>query len=365
MRPTWCEVDLDAVGANLEALGRRVPNAAICAVVKADAYGHGAVPVAAAALNAGASRLAVALVEEGVELRHAGVTAPVLLLSETRGSLVEARRSDLTPTLYTPDGIAEAAAAARLDGAVWDVELVVDTGMRRIGAEPAAAGHLVDAIDTDPGLRLTGVWTHCAVADEPDNAFTDEQFARFDSISESLGERDLRRHCANSAVTIQHPGSAGDMVRCGIAMYGIDPSPELAGLVELRPALSLKSQVAFVKRIGAGEGVGYGHRWRAPTERLIATVPIGYADGIRRDLGLRGGEVLVGGRRRPIVGVVTMDQLMVDLDQDDSVAAGDDVVLIGRQGGESVSAAEVAARLDTIPYEVVCAISPRVPRRYV
>ncbi len=154
-------------------------------------------------------------------------------------------------------------------------------------------------------------------------------------------------------------------MRCGIAVYGIAPSPALDDAVELRPALSLHSQVSFVKRIGAGEGVGYGLRWRAETDRVIATVPIGYADGIRRDLGLRGGQVLVGGRRRPIVGVVTMDQLMIDLDQDDDVTIGEPVVLIGPQGDDEITAAEIAERLDTIPYEVVCAISPRVPRRYV
>ena len=365
MRPTWCEVDLGAVRQNLATLARQVPDAELCAVVKAGAYGHGAVPVAATAVNAGASQLAVALVEEGIELRHAGITNPILLLSEARGSLVEALRNDLTPTLYTEAGVAEASSAAAVDGDAWDVELLVDTGMRRVGAEPADGPPLAGAIEAEANLRLSGVWTHCAVADEPGNPFTDEQFARFRSVLETIGVDGLRSHCGNSAVTIGHSDEAGDMVRCGIAMYGIDPSPELAGSVELRPALSLHSQVSFVKRINAGEGVGYGHRWRAPTDRLIATVPIGYADGIRRDLGLRGGQVVIGGRRRPIVGVVTMDQLMVDLDQDATVVVGDDVTLIGNQGDESISAAEIAGILDTIPYEVVCAISPRVPRRYV
>ena len=365
MRPTWCEVDLGAVRHNLAVLRGQAGGAEICAVVKADGYGHGAVPIAATAVTAGASQLAVALVEEGVELRHAGIDGPILVLSEPRGSLVEALRNGLTPTLYTDAGIAEAGAAAAADGVVWNVEVLVDTGMRRVGAEPADAPGLVAEVQGHPNLALSGVWTHCAVADEPGNAFTAEQTARFRSVLRSAGTDGVRRHFGNSAVAIAHPAEGADMVRCGIALYGIDPSPELAGMANLHPALSLHSEVGFVKRIAAGEGVGYGHRWWAPTSRLIATIPIGYADGVRRDLGLRGGQVLIGGKRRRIVGVVTMDQLMVDLDQDDGVAVGDDVVLIGSQGTEMISAAEIAATLETIPYEVICAISLRVPRRYV
>lgn len=365
MRPTWCEIDLAAVHHNIEVVRERVPGAELCAVVKADAYGHGAVAVAAAAESSGVSQLAVALVEEGIELRHAGITAPILLLSETRGSLSDALRNGLTPTLYTRAGIAEAAAAAAADGVEWDVELLVDTGMRRVGAEPDEAAALVAAVAEHENLRLSGVWTHCAVADEPDSPFTGQQFDRFESMLDGLNGVEARRHCGNSAVAIEHSARAGDMVRCGIAVYGIAPSPALDGAVELRPALSLHSEISFVKRIGAGEGVGYGLRWRAETDRVIATVPIGYADGIRRDLGLRGGQVLVGGHRRPIVGVVTMDQLMIDLDQDDTVAIGEPVVLIGPQGDDEITAAEIAERLDTIAYEIVCAISPRVPRRYV
>jgi alanine racemase len=362
MRPTWCEIDLSAIRDNIASLRERI-DGDVCAVVKADAYGHGAVPVAAAAVDAGASQLAVALVEEGIELRHAGLTAPILVLSEPRGSLVDAVRHQLTPTLYTVAGIEEAAEAARDAGVILGVELLVDTGMRRVGAEPGRIGELADLIGRREHLRLDAAWTHCAVADEPENPFTSRQFERFDDVLGELGP--IRRHCGNSAVAIAHPAHAHDLVRCGIAIYGIDPSPELAGSIELRPALRLRSEVGFVKRIRAGEGVGYGLRWHAPSDRFIATIPIGYADGVRRDLGLRGGEVLIGGRRRPIVGVVTMDQLMVDLDQDASVATGDAVVLIGRQGDETITAADVAGWLDTIPYEVVCAVSPRVPRRYV
>ncbi len=334
-------------------------------MVKADGYGHGAVPVALAVVNAGASNLAVALVEEGVELRQAGIEVPILVLSEARGSMIEAVRAGLTPTLYTETGVAEAEAAAATSGQTIEVELLVDTGMRRVGAEPHELAGLVTAIQASSHLRLGGIWSHCAVADEPDHPFTDRQFERFASVWADVGGEGIRRHVGNSAVALDHTDQAFDMVRCGISVYGIPPAPMLSDRLDLEPALSLRSEVSFVKRVRAGEGVSYGHHWHAPSDRWIATVPIGYADGVRRELGLRTGDVLIGGRRRPIVGVVTMDQLMVDLDQDDSVAAGDEVVLIGRQGDEQITATDIAERLGTIAYEVVCAIGPRVPRRYV
>ena len=209
-------------------------------------------------------------------------------------------------------------------------------------------------------LELAAIWTHCPVADEPANPFTDSQLERFDAVTLGPG---IQTHVANSATAITRPDRAAMMVRCGISIYGIDPDPALAGAMALRPAMTLRSQVTFVKPIDAGESVGDGHRWTAERSSTIATVPIGYADGVRRDLGLRGGEVLIGGKRWPIVGVVTMDQLMVDVTGGE-ITVGDEVVLIGTQGADEITANEVAERLDTIGYEVVCAVSPRVPRVY-
>lgn len=368
MRPTWCEIDLSAIRQNIDALRNVAPDAAFCAVVKANAYGHGAIRVAEVAVEAGANSLAVALVEEGVELREAGVVAPILLLSEPAPSAMsQVVSADLTPTLYTEEGVEAAATAAAVNASELTVEVCVDTGMRRVGVEPADATEFVDRIRAHPNLRFGGVWSHCAVADEPGNTFTQVQSERFEEVVSAIRgdvDEDVVIHLANSAVTLAHADQAREMVRCGIAMYGIDPSPELTGLADLRPALGLYSSVSFVKRVGAGEGVAYGHTWVAPSDRWLATVPIGYADGVRRDLGHRGGHVLIGGVRRPIVGVVTMDQLVVDLGDDASVSVGDPVVLIGSQGAETISAQEIADCLGTIPYEVLCAINPRVRREY-
>jgi alanine racemase len=367
MRPTWALVDLDAITRNVERLAALVAPAALCVVVKADGYGHGAVAVSEAAVRGGASWLAVALVEEGVVLREGGIDAPVLLLSEPRpAEMVSARAADLRPALYTPAGIAAAAAAAEGVGrAPWPVQLKVDTGMRRVGADPGDAVALAARIAAEPALRLEAVFTHCAVADEPEDPFTGAQLDAFDCVVDALragGHRDLLVHAANSAVGIAHARGRYDLVRAGIAAYGIAPSAQLRGAVPLCPALTLRSEVTHVRRVEAGEGVSYGRRWRAPRATWIATVPIGYADGVRRDLGLHGGQVLVRGRRLPIVGVVTMDQLMVDCG-DEPVEVGDEVVLIGTQGDERITADEVAERLGTIGYEVVCAIGARVPRR--
>ena len=362
MRKTACEVDLSAIGANVAALIEHVAPTPVCAVVKADGYGHGAVPVAQAALEAGASWLAVALVEEGVELREAGIDAPVLVLSEAdRSSVRELVRYRLRPTVYTEAGIhdLELAVLAEDRAPGVRVHLGVDTGMRRVGAEPARVEGLVDRITTSGLFELEAVWTHCPVADDPDNPFTDAQLRRFDGLDVALPT-----HVANSATALTRPDRSASMVRCGITIYGIDPDPAVTGIVPLRPAMTLRSAVSFVKPIEAGESVAYGHRWTAARPSIIATVPIGYADGVRRDLGLRGGEVLIGGQRWPIVGVVTMDQLMVDV-TGGSVAVGDEVVLIGAQGDQRITATDVAERLGTIGYEVVCAVSKRVPRTYV
>lgn len=366
MRAARAEVDLSAVAQNVRTLAAMVHPAEICAVVKADGYGHGAIAVSEAALAAGASWLGVALVEEGAVLRKAGIDAPILLLSQPRVQDVAIGvQYDLRLTTYTTEGI-DALAAAGRSGATVRAHLKVDTGMNRVGARPSDALRLAKEIARLDTVQLEAVYTHCAVADEPANSFTDTQLDRFDEVLAELDAAGLRppmTHAANSAAAIAHPRSRFDMVRVGIGVYGITPAPELAGRVDLRPAMALAAEVSMVKRVGAGEGVSYGLRHHFAEDTNVATVPIGYADGVPRVLALRGGEVLVGGVRRRMVGVVTMDQLMVDVGDAD-VAVGDEVVLIGRQGDEEILADEWAARMDTIAYEVVCGIGPRVPRHY-
>jgi alanine racemase len=368
VRSAWADVHLDAIAANVEAVARVAAPARVCAVVKADAYGHGAVPVARAVLDAGASWLAVALADEGETLRDAGIDAPILLLSEpSAGEIDLAVACDLRLTVGSEAGAAAAVAAAEARTDPVPIHLKVDTGMHRVGVAPSDAVAMARTIASAANLRLEGLWTHCAVADEPDRPETMEQLARFCAVVEALDAEGLRPpmlHAANSAATLAFPGLRFDMVRAGIALYGIAPGPDAAGLVPLRPALSLRARVSAVRHVRAGDGVSYGHRWHAPADTVIATVPIGYADGVRRNLGLAGGTVLIAGHRRPIVGVVTMDQLMVDCGPDGDVGVGDDVVLIGEQGRERVTAEEWAGLLDTIGYEIVCGIGARIERRY-
>jgi alanine racemase len=367
MRATRAEIDLGAIAHNVTLLAELAAPAQLCAVVKADGYGHGAIAVSEAALGAGASWLGVALVEEGAVLRKAGIDVPILLLSQPRSSDLEAAvRYGLRTTVYTREGIEGLASAAERLGVRAVTHLKVDTGMNRVGASPSDVVGLAKEIARYPMLELEAVWTHCAVADEPGHPFTDEQLDRFERVVAELDASGLRPgmlHAANSAATIDHPRARFDLVRTGIALYGIAPSAALAGKLDLRPAMSLVSEVSMVKRVQAGEGVSYGLTHRFTRDTNVATVPIGYADGVPRRLGSVGGWVLIGGRRRPIVGVVTMDQLMVDCG-DDQVVVGDEVVLIGEQGGERVTAEDWAGPLDTIAYEIVCGIGPRVQRHY-
>ncbi|HEX2062786.1 MAG TPA: alanine racemase [Acidimicrobiales bacterium] len=368
-RRAWAEVDLDAVRHNTSVLAELASPAALCVVVKADAYGHGMVQVARAALEAGATWLAVAVVEEGAALRQVGIAAPVLLLSEPPPeAMAAAVAARLTPTVYTRRGVEAAAAAAGRGRAPVSVHLKVDTGMHRAGADLDDAVEVARAVDRARGLRLEGLWTHLAVADDPgQDAYTAGQLERFEEARDRLAAAGLQPpllHAANSAGAIAHPASRYDMVRCGIAVYGHPPSPALAGRADLRAALSLKAEVALVRQLPAGERISYGRRYEVGRPSTVATVPLGYADGVPRRLSSVGGSVLVGGRRRPLAGTVTMDQIMVDCGDDRSVAIGDEVVLIGRQGDAEVPAEEWAERLDTISYEILCGIGPRVARVY-
>ncbi|MGH9276335.1 MAG: alanine racemase [Acidimicrobiales bacterium] len=368
MARAWAEVSLDAVRANVTELRRIAAPAEVCAVVKADGYGHGAVPVARAALEAGATWLAVAQVPEAAPVRDLGITAPILLLSQPRpDELVDAIALDLDITVYSPGMVDRIGAAAADVHRVVPVHLKVDTGMRRVGVEPAAALAVAKSIAAHPSLTLASVWTHCPVADDPDATFTTAQLARYDAVLAQLGAAGIDvplRHAANSAAAIAHPAARYDLVRCGIAVYGIPPAPALDGMAALEPVVRLATEVAFVKEVAAGEGVSYGLRHRLDRDTVVATLPIGYADGVSRQLGLDGQEVLIGGHRHPMVGAVTMDQVMVDVGPGSAVRPGDEAVLLGAQGDERITPDEWAARLGTISYEVVCAMGARVERRY-
>ena len=370
-RWAWAEIDLAALRHNVVELCRIAAPAELWAVVKADAYGHGAPAIARAALAAGARGLAVALVEEGVALRNDGVAGPILVLSEQPPEQVpDLVAADLTPTVYTS---AYAAAVSACAPARFPVHVKVDTGMQRVGVPDADAGKFVSTLaEAAPNLTVPGVFTHLACADDPTHPATVEQLDRFGAVLAELDRLGLRPplvHAANSAGLLAWPGAHHSLVRAGIALYGISPSHPLDGPASvLRPVMSLKARVAAVKRVGPGSRISYGwrHQFTAPT--TVATVPLGYADGVPRRMGTlpdrSGADVLVGGQACPIVGAVTMDQLMVDVGEQ-PVAVGDEVVLLGCQGSGSISAADWADRLGVIPYEVVCAISKRVARHIV
>ncbi len=368
MRPTWADIDLNAIEHNVNELRELVSPALFCAVVKADAYGHGAIPVARAAVEAGADWLAVALVEEGKELREAGLEIPILVLSEPRPSeMVEVVDCGLVPTVYSGAGISAASAAASATNMVLDVHLKVDTGMRRVGVEPSFAVASAQSIIERPSLSLDGIWTHCAVADEQNNPFSNHQLQIFDKVLTEYEEAGISvrvRHAANSALSVNNPEGRYDMVRCGIAIYGIPPYRNEFPPIPLKPAMSLRSEVSFVKDIEKGQRVSYGLTWKASVDTRIATVPMGYADGLRRNSGHLGGQVIIQGEKLPIVGNITMDQFLVDCGES-NVQPGDEVVLIGSQNGRKITAEDWAEYLGTIPYEIICGIESRIPRRYL
>jgi alanine racemase len=338
-------VDLGAIERNCA----RLPSP-LCAVVKADAYGHGLGPVARAALRGGASWLAVATADEARELREEGADGPILVMGAlTPDELHTAGEADADIVAWT-DEVAQAA---------HRVHVKLDTGMGRLGTK-----------DREKALRLAarpnvvGLMTHFATADERGDALFGEQLQAFRAFVEAVGRDDVVAHAANSAASLRDPASHFDMVRCGIAVYGMDPfhgDPDEHGL---EPALTLRSWVAAVRRFEPGDSAGYGRRWSAPEPTWVATVPLGYGDGWRRAL-TNDCDVLIGGRRHPLVGTVSMDNVTVALGPDTDVRVGDEVVLIGTQGDERILAEEVARRLATINYEITCGLSARVRREHV
>ena len=336
-------VDLGAIERNCA----RLPKP-LCAVVKADAYGHG--PVAVAALAGGASQLAVAAADEAAELRRQGIDTPILVMGAMTADELRVAIGAGADVVAWTDEVAEAAPR---------VHVKLDTGMGRLGTK-----------DRELALRLAdrdnvvGLMTHFATADDLEDDLFDAQLEAFREFVDEADRSDVVAHAANSAAALREPASHFDMVRCGVAIYGMDPFGEDPAAHGLEPALSLRSWVGAVRRFEAGDSAGYGRRWTAPEPTWVATVPIGYGDGWRRALS-NNGEVLIGGRRHPLAGTVSMDNVTVALGPDTDVAVGDEVVLLGAQGEERILAEEVARRIDTINYEITCALTPRVRRQYL
>ena len=336
-------VDLGAIERNCA----RLPKP-LCAVVKADAYGHG--PIAAATLAGGATSLAVAAADEAAELRRQGIDAPILVMGALTGAELRVAVEARADVVAWTEEVAEAAPS---------VHVKLDTGMGRLGTK-----------DRELALRLAarpnvvGLMTHFATADDPQDDLFAAQLEAFREFVEQVGRDELTAHAANSAAALRDPASHFDMVRCGVAMYGMDPFGEDPGAHGLEPALSLRSWVGAVRRFEAGDSAGYGRRWTAAEPTWVATVPIGYGDGWRRGL-TNNCDVLIRGRRHPLVGTVSMDNVTVALGPDTDIVVGDEVVLIGAQGEERILAEEVAGRLNTINYEVTSALLPRVRRRHV
>ena len=363
---TWAEIDLAALRANVRAIKDFVgPRVEMFAVVKANAYGHGAVEVAKAALAAGATRLAVHRVGEGIELREAGIDAPILLLGYAPLSAAAlVARYRLTPTVITRE-FAEAL-AAYVDEPL-PVHIKVDTGMGRYGLLPEEVVDFARALDAMPHIVIEGVYTHFATADEADPSYMRRQFGIFRDVLAALdaaGIHPMLRHACNSAATFAFPEAHLDAVRPGIALYGMLPSDAWAPPVPLRPVLTLKSLVARVRTLPAGSSIGYGRTFVTEKPTRVALVPIGYGDGYHRILSNRG-EVLIRGRRARVLGRVSMDQIVVDVNHIPDVQMEDEVVIIGRQGEDEIRAEEVARWAETINYEVTTALLPRVARVYL
>ena len=377
-RWAWAEINLSALAHNVRVLATESAPSEVWAVVKANAYGHGALQCATTALESGATGLCVALADEAIALRQAGVSAPILVMSEQPPPQHEDMiKYGLIATLYNQATIEHYASVATRLGVVGAVHLKVDTGMHRVGTDPQHAVEMAQLIAKETWLQLDGIFTHLATADVVDHEATARQVHEFDRACEELklsGLLPSRVHIANSSATMNHIGIASQMsnaptmTRVGIAMYGIaaDATSNSFGVASgeaLQPVMSLKARVSHVQWLDAGEAVSYGLHRTLKQRSCIATLPIGYADGLPRGL-WSSGEVLIGGKRRAFAGVITMDQVMIDCGNDD-VQVGDAAVLIGKQGESQITANDWARQMETIGYEIVCGISARVPRDYL
>ena len=375
-RWAWVEIDTQALRHNVKEAKRLIgPRCQLMAVVKADAYGHGAVETARVVLDEGAKRLAVATVDEGIELRRAGITAPILILAEPPVSTVKLLVDyNLTPTVDTTEFAIALGDAADAQGKVADYHLGINTGMNRIGILPSQIIEFLRAIDFHRGIHLEGVFTHYATADEPDEWDFRQQLERFQGSVQAIREAGFDPgivHSANSAAIIRYPEAHFDMARLGISLYGLHPSSMTWGMADLQPVMSVKARATFVKTPMVGEGVSYGLHYRTPGGRQIVTLPLGYADGMRRELSGRC-QVLIGGKRCNQVGNICMDQMMVEvvpsaslLNPVDPAEYGDEAVIVGRQGDEQITLDELADKLGTITHEVAIGFGHRMRRIYV
>lgn len=365
--PVWAEVDLGALRHNIATLRQIAAPAEVMAVVKGYAYGHGNPQCAHAALEAGATRIGVARVAEAIHLRESGIDAPIHVFTEpppqAATTLIDL---DLTPPIYTEAFATALSEATTAAGKRVGVHLKLDTGMHRVGLLADDVPEVVERIARLPGLVIEGIWSHLAVADVPDHPFTRKQLDLFDDLSARIARAGIEprfRHIANSAATLSSPDSHFDLVRCGIATYGLWPGDALAGSADLRPVLALKARITMSKEVPAGDALSYGLRYELRRAGRVVTVPAGYADGYDRRLSGRA-DVLVSGRRYPVSGTVCMDQFMVDVG-DEEIDVGAIATLIGRDGDEHITAEELAKLTDTINYEITARIPSRVPRVFV
>jgi len=367
----YAEVDLNAVASNMRLIRKlTAPRAKISAMVKADAYGHGVIPVSETLIENGADCLGVAICEEGAELRKHGINIPILVLGYTPDELLEpVIEYDLTQTVYTYETAAMLSKIAVRLGKTALIHIKIDTGMNRLGFLPnqSALADIARLIKL-PSIAVTGIFTHFAAADEGDLSFTDYQFRLFNEFIHNLSESGVRipaAYCANSAGLLDNKRFHMDMVRPGIILYGLPPSGkfDLRGL-GFKPAMSLKSRVSLVKNIDPGVSVSYGRKFYTRRPTAAATVSAGYADGYARRMSA-GGRVLIHGAFAPVIGTVCMDQFVADVTDIPDVRVGDEAVLMGRQGENEITADEIARIRDTINYEVVCGIGKRVPRVYL
>ncbi len=362
---TWLEIDLGAIEKNVRFL-HQYTGVEIMAIVKANGYGHGAVPTAQAAIRGGATWFGVARIEEALELRTAHITQPVLVFGYTPpGKFRLAIENDISLTIWNQEQLKLASVAALQLKRKANIHLKVDTGMSRLGVQVEDGLKLAQQIVKTPAIEFEGIFTHFARADESDPTPTDIQEASFGDLIKKVRDCGITPkviHAANSAASLTRPETYYDLVRSGILIYGLDPSDECPAPQSFRPALSWKSVISHIKTLPAGRGVGYGHEYITSRMERIGTVPVGYADGYRR---IAKNFILVAGERVPVVGRICMDQMMIQLDKINAAHVSDEVTLLGSQGSERISAEELGSRWHTNNYEVVCGIGPRVPRIYV
>ncbi|MGE4588428.1 MAG: alanine racemase [Acidaminococcaceae bacterium] len=366
LRNAWAEIDLDAIAHNIREAKKKISKSTkLCAVVKADAYGHGAVQVAQTALAAGADFLSVALLQEAIELRQAAIKAPILILGALQEECAEETvENEISQALFTIDSAKLLSATAVKLGKKAKVHLVIETGMNRIGISPEHAGEFAAEVSVLPGIEIEGIFSHFALADARDKTFCHEQYEKFEKAFSQIRARGIEiaiKHISNSATISELPEMQLNMVRQGITLYGLWPSDDVDRCLDYQPVMKLKTKVIFIKQIERGETVGYGRTFTAERPTKIATLPLGYADGISRKVSNKG-YVLLKGKKAPIVGRICMDQFMIDITDIENVEIGDEVLVFG---SKELSADKVAEWTETISYEVLCAVSKRIPRIYI